>query len=68
MAKSTYNRLCVPYNNIFRAILQLDRRDNISETVVQNYVDCFNVRMRKDIFSFRNRIYMSDNKLIGAIT
>ena len=71
-SKSTcmYDRLCVAYNNNFRGLLQLNRRGStcISKAFIDNNGHCFNVPMRKDIFSPRNIIYMSYNKLIGAIT
>ena len=66
-SKSTYDRLHVAYN-MFRALLQFDRRGSISTAFVDNNVYYVNVHMRKDIFSFRNRIYTSDNKLIGVFS
>ena len=61
---STLEKLRVGYNNVFRALLNLDRRTSISHTFVQYNVSSFQVIQRKLIYSLYRRVVASDNGLI----
>ncbi len=55
----------VAYNNVFRKFLGYDRY--CSAMFVESRVDTFNVRVRRMVYSFRERIYNSENNLIKCI-
>jgi len=63
-SKNVYRRLHVAYNNIFRSLMHIDRRQSISKAFIDNNVDSFSVLIRKQIVGFRKRILLSDNVLI----
>ena len=63
-----FNKLKVAYNNIFRGLMQVYRRESISKAFLDNNVDCFSVLIRKNIVSFRKRILSSENQLISAVS
>ena len=65
-SKSIYNKMCVAYNNVFRALFKLDRRCRVSQNFLDKNIDCFNILMRKAIYSFRSRLYRSNNSLVQA--
>ncbi len=54
------------YNNIFRSLMHIDRRQSVSKAFIDNNVDSFSVLIRKQIVGFRKRILVSDNLLIQA--
>jgi len=45
-------------------VIDIRRGVNISAIYVNNNIDPFGVLLRKSIFSFRTRLYESDNSLI----
>ena len=63
----SYRKLKVAYNRILRILFRLDYDCSISAKCIELNVDCFEVLLRKSIFSFRSRILSSDNELILAI-
>ena len=54
----------VAYNNVFRRFLGYDRFFSASQMFVENRVDNFGARMRRLIYGFRERLYVSENCLI----
>ncbi len=64
---STYRKLKVAYNNVFRALLNVNRRDSVSEAFVRTNCDCFNVTIRKSVYNFYSRIMASGNSLVSTI-
>ena len=65
--KSTLEKLKVGYNNVFRSLLNLDRRISMSQTFVQFNVHSFPVLHRKLIYSLYQRVVTSENSIIREI-
>ena len=65
--KSTLEKVKVGYNNVFRSLLNLDRRTSMSQTYVQLNVHSFPELHRKLINSLYQRIVTSDNSIIREI-
>ena len=59
----TFNKIRVAFNNVFRALMGLRRDSSISEYMVKNDLDTFQVLYRKVIGNFRDRILKSDNAI-----
>jgi len=66
--KTSYNRVKVAYNNVFRSFLCIERCASISKTYVDYDVNCFKVLERKHVFSFYNRVMNHSNLLLRTIT
>lgn len=66
--KSSYRKLKVAYNNVFRALLNIPRGNSMSYFYVRTNTDCFDVVMRKSLYSFYKRIMNSSNKLVCTVT
>jgi len=64
---SSYNKLRVAYNNIFRSLFKLRRDTSISAYMVNSNMDSFQVIIRKQIYKFRERVFSSDNLLVATI-
>ncbi len=62
-----YNKVCVAYNNIFRALMDVDRRASISAALVLRNVPTFTILLRKMIYGFYVRMLKSDNLLVTTI-
>ena len=62
--QSIYKKSAVAYNNIYRKLFSVRRGVSILAIYVNNNIDPFGVLLRKSIFSFRTRLYESDNSLI----
>ena len=62
-----YSRLRTAYNNIFRSLMHVDRRSSVSKAFIDTGIDCFNVIVRKNIFSLRNRLMNSNNVIVKAV-
>ena len=62
--KKQLKQLQVAYNNVFRKLLGYDRFCSASGMFVENRVDTFDVRIRRLIYSFRERVRSCDNSLI----
>ena len=65
--KKYYRRMEVAYNNVFRRLLGYDKRCSASGMFVNERVDNFETRKRRLIYSFKNRLYSSENYLINTI-
>ncbi len=65
--KKQYKKIIVAYNNVFCKFLWYDRYCSASGIFVERRVDSFNVRVRRMVYSFRERIYNSENNLIKCI-
>ena len=62
--KVSLMKLKVAYNNIFRALMGIDRRCSISQCYVKYGVDSFNELYRKYVHSFQERLHNSENALV----
>jgi hypothetical protein len=64
---STYNKLRVAFNNVFRSLLKLKRDCSISAYMVNNHVNSFYGLLRKQIYGFTLRLRNSTNILVDTI-
>ena len=62
--KKQYYQMEVAYNNVFRRFFGYDRFSSVSQMFVENRVDNFGVRMKRLIYGFRERLYVSENCLV----
>ena len=60
---SSFSRIKVAYNNIFRMLLSVKRRE-VYNAYVRLNVDSFQVVLRKSIYTFNQRLLKSKNCLI----
>ncbi len=65
--KKQYKKLRVGYNNVFHKFLGYDRYCSANGMFVDSRVDTFNVHVRRMVYSYRERIYNSENNLIKCI-
>ncbi len=65
--KSTYNKLRVAFNNVYRRILGYTRRDSASNMFVSNRLDNFDMLMRKNVNKFHVRVRSISNTLVTNI-
>ena len=65
--KCTQNRIKVAYNNIFRSLMNIDRRESISAEYVSKNVHSFMSLERKYQYSCFKRVMQSTNVLISTI-
>ena len=65
--KTTFSKIRVAYNNVYRKILGVSRPASASGIFVSNDIPNFEAFLRKSIYSFTTRLSSSSNKLIGAI-
>ena len=65
--KTTFSKIRVAYNNVYRKILGVSRRSSASGMFVCNDIPNFEAFLRKSIYSFTTRLSFSSNKLICAI-
>ncbi len=65
--KKQYKKTIVAYNNVFHKFLGYDRYCNASGMFVESRVNSFNLCVRRMVYSFRERIYNSENNLIKCI-
>jgi hypothetical protein len=61
-----YRSVKVAYNNICRSLFCIDRRQSISRFFVENNMNNFDVMLRKAVFGFRERVYLSFNSVLMA--
>ncbi len=64
--KKQYKKNIVAYN-VFRKFHGYDRYCSARGMFVESRVDTFNVHVRRMVYSFRKRIYNSENNLIKCI-
>ena len=67
--KTTFSKLRVAYNNVYRKVFGLKRRSSASEMFVLNNISNFEALtcMRKSIFAFTTRLTNSRNAIICTI-
>ena len=65
--KTTFSKIRVAYNNVYRKILGVSRRASASGMFVSNDIPNFEAFLRKSIYSLTTRLLSSSNKLICAI-
>ena len=66
-SKDIYKDVKVSYNNVFRYMFNLRKREHVSCHFVKANVNTFNELIRKSIFSFKQRLDGSTNSVICAI-
>ncbi len=65
--KKQYKKIIVAYDNVFHKFVGYDRYCSVSGMFVESRVDTFNVCVRRIVYSFKERIYNSENNLIKCI-
>ena len=65
--KTTFSKIRVAYNNVYRKLLGLCRRSSASEMFAMNNIPNFEALIRKSIFAFKTRLSKSDNTIIFAL-
>ena len=65
--EADYAKLKVAYNNVFRSLFRLDRRASASMMFAENNVLNFESLVRRNVFSFMERIKTSQNTLIATV-
>ena len=60
-------KLKIAFNDVFRKLLKVGRRESISAAFVSYNVDCFTAQRRKSILSFIQRLYISSYQLVTTI-
>ena len=66
--KCMYNKLKVAYNNVFRRLLGYRKFDSASHMFVTNRLDNFEVKLRKSVYKFMQRLTASNNDLISTLS
>ena len=61
--KTTFSKIRVAYNNVYRKLLGLCRRSSVSEMFAMNNISNFEALIRKSIFAFKTRLSNSDNTI-----
>ena len=56
-----FKKAAVAYNNVFRKLLGIKRGESISAIYATSNIDAFQVLNRKSLYSFMNRLSLSDN-------
>ena len=64
---SDYKKAIVAYNDVYRSLFSIKRGESMSHIFVMQKINHLNVLRRKSIFSFRERLLISDNQLIRTI-
>ena len=64
---NTLQRCIVAFNDVYRFLFKSRRGVSISQIYVTNGIDSFNIYRRKNIYSFRQRLFKSENLLIQTI-
>ncbi len=65
--KTEFQKVKVAYNDVYRRLCNIRRGESISAIFVQNYIDTFNIVIRKLVYSFICRLCTSKNTLIQRI-
>ena len=63
-----FRKLQTSYNMILRNLFKFDRADSMSHKCILIGIDCLKVLMRKNVFSFRERVLSSANILVTGIS
>ena len=61
--KSSFSKIRVAYNNLYRTILHVPPRSSASEMFVDNNIPNFEALLRKEVFSFTSRLNVSTNSI-----
>ena len=64
---TTFKRLKVAYNNVFRSLMNIKERCSISEVYVNCGVDGFDTMVKKFVNGFRKQLNSSTNSIINII-
>ena len=64
--QSSFKRLVVAYNNVFRKLFNIRRGTSMSYIYVCNNIDSIGVLVRKSLYSFMHRIQDSANNLVTS--
>lgn len=65
--KSTFKRIIVAYNDIYRHLFNIRRGESMSAIYVHNGIDSVNVLLRKLIYGFIQRLQSSENVLVTSL-
>ena len=65
--KSSFSKIRVAYNNLYRKILHVSPRSSASKMFVDNNIPNFEALLRKELFSFTSRLSVATNSIIRAI-
>ena len=59
--KSSFSKIGVAYNDLYRKILYVSPRSSASKMLVNNNIPNFEALLRKELFSFTSRLSVSTN-------
>ena len=59
-----FKKAAIAYNNVFRKLLGIKRGERISAVYATLKINAFQVLNRKSLYSFKNRLSLSDSYLI----
>ena len=65
--KQIYRQMEVAYNNVFRRLFDYDKFCSARTMFVENRIDHFEARKRHMVYSFQNRLSLSNNYLVESI-
>ncbi len=65
--KSTFTKIRVAFNNVYRRIFSLPRRSSASAMYANNNIDNFETLLRKSTYKFMQRLDKSDNLIVKSI-
>ena len=55
------------YNRIFILLFYIDKRASISQSMIYHNINAHDVMLRKYSYSFKNRLYSSENKIVKIL-
>ena len=64
--KTGYDQIRIAFNDIFRNLLGIKRRDSISAAFVNARIDNFNMLKRKSVYNFTVRLSKSTNAVVTS--
>lgn len=64
---SSYKKIRVAYNNVFRGLMGLGRRDSTTKNMIDMCIDPFTVVVRKYIVSFITRLQCCNNLIVKTL-
>ena len=65
--QAAMSKVRVAYKQIYRRFFKLSKFDSITHSMVTNFIDPFDVIIRKSIYSFKQRIISTSNIIINTI-
>ena len=63
-----YRKMKVAFNNVYRRILGVSRRDSASSMYVSNGIEDFDCFIRRNIYRFIMRLSACENELVNSVT